>query len=350
MPLSQKLQIPYLFWYLEGASLDWDFLLTFAPDMRYASLMRNAGLLMALSAALFVGCKKEKDQKGPSLTVAGEPGVVTGDLTLEPNVDTTLRFKLIAQKGSGKDDADLKDYSFTVTIGGANVPIYANRPAPNGQSFTIDTVVDVTPGANGEVRRYTFTVNDKNGKSASRTFTITFRSTSSGPTLIVDSLYNGNYTNQSDNNGTHLRYQAGSGRLTLQNRTEANGNPGEILFVYWYSSTFQRHSVISPAILRDRSLYGTNPPAWDNPSTQATYFREPPASVNFATAGHADIISAYNNGVPINNEFTNNADQRAECRPGRVLAFKQGNLYGLIRVESVTSGGGATLSVKVARP
>jgi hypothetical protein len=35
--------------------------------------------------------------------------VVTGDLTLEPLMDTTLHFKLIAQKGSGKDDADLKD-------------------------------------------------------------------------------------------------------------------------------------------------------------------------------------------------------------------------------------------------
>ncbi len=313
--------------------------------------MRNAGLLMAFSAALFVGCKKEKEQKGPTLTVAGDPGVVTGDLTLEPNVDTTLRFKLIAQKGDGKDDADLKDYSFTVEIGGVNYPVYTNRPAPNGQSFTIDTTVRVR-GVSGEVRRYIFTVTDKNGKPASRTFTITFRSMSGdsgGPTTRVDSLYNGNYTNQSDNNGTHLRYQVGSGTLTLQNRTQANNNPSEILFVYWYSSTFQTHSVISPAILRDRSIYGTNPPAWDNPSTQATYFREPPASVNFATAGHADIISAYNNGTPVN--YPNNADQRAECTTGRVLAFKQGNIYGLIRVESVRSGGdGATLSVKVARP
>jgi hypothetical protein len=92
--------------------------------MKYASLMRNAGLLMALSVALFVGCKKEKDQKGPSLTVAAEPGVVTGDLTLEPLVDTTLRFKLIAQKGDGKDDADLKDYSFTIKTGVGNFPAY----------------------------------------------------------------------------------------------------------------------------------------------------------------------------------------------------------------------------------
>jgi hypothetical protein len=308
---------------------------------------------MALSAALFVGCKKEKEQNGPSLTVAGEPGVVTGDLTLEPLIDTTLRFKLIAQKGSGKDDADLKDYSFTVTIGGVNVPVYANRPAPNGQSFTIDTVVEVTPGANGEVRRYTFTVTDKNGKSASRTFTITFRSTSGGPTTRVDSLYNGNYTNQADTNGTHLRYQPSSSNpLTLQNRTQANGNADEILFVYFYSTTFNTHTVISPAILRNSNLY-PGKPGWNNSSTKTTIFREAPSSVtsaNFASISYQGIIDAYNNGTSITNEVPNNGDERALCTAGRILAFKQGNIYGLIRVESVTSGGGATLSVKVARP
>ena len=166
----------------------------------------------------------------------------------------------------------------------------------------------------------------------------------------VDTLLNESYTNQSDNKGTHLRYQEGSGTLTLQNRTDANRNPSEILFVYWYSSSSRRHSVISPAILRN-DIYNNTPPEWDNPSTKVTNFKEAPSSVNFATAGYADIINAYNNGSPINNEFRDNADQRAECTNGRVLAFKQGNIYGLIRVESVTSGGpGATLSVKVARP
>jgi hypothetical protein len=202
--------------------------------------------------------------------------------------------------------------------------------------------------ANGEVRRYTFTVTDKNGKSASRTFKITFQSTSGGPTVIVDSLYNGNYTNQSDNKGTHLRYQVGSGTFTLQSRTQANNNASEILFVYWYSSSSGRHSVISPAILGNDIYNGTDP-EWDNPSTLTTNFREAPSSVNFATAGYNDITSAYTNGTPVS-DFTGNADQRAECTSGRVLAFKQGNVYGLIRVESVTSGGGATLSVKVARP
>lgn len=298
---------------------------------------------MALSAALFVGCKKEKEQNGPSLTVAGEPGVVTGDLTLPPGTHP-LRFKLIAQKGSGKDDADLKEY----TITGTNNIVNVRRSAPNGQNFTIDTTMDIT-GANNQSYTITFTVTDKNDKSVSRKFTISFRDTGGTPVKYVDSLLNQSYTNQSDNKGTHLRYQVGSGTFTLQSRTQANNNASEILFVYWYSSSSGRHSVISPAILGNDIYNGTDP-EWDNPSTLTTNFREAPSSVNFATAGYNDIISAYTNGTPVS-DFTGNADQRAECTTGRVLAFKQGNIYGLIRVESVTSGGpGATLSVKIARP
>ena len=316
--------------------------------------MRNAGLLMALSVALFVGCKKEKDQKGPSLTPAGESGVVTGDLTLAPNTDTTLRFKLIAQKGTGKDDADLKDYSFTYTIGGAIVPAYTNRPALDGRSFTIDTTVRVT----GEDREYTFTVTDKNGKSASRTFKITFRSTSGGsggPMTRVDSLYNGSYTNQQDVKGTYLRYDPSSSPIfALQTRTEAEGNPSKILFVYYHSSTNPRpHSVISPAIM-GTSVYSSVPSLyWPNVPTDSTYFKIPrfPSGVDFDSANYQQIKDAFDNGTSISEEYTGNRTQRAECTTGRVLAFKQGNIYGLIRVESVTSGGpGATLSVKIARP
>jgi hypothetical protein len=330
--------------------VDWEFLLTFVPDMRYASLVRNVGLLMALSVALFVGCKKEKEQNGPSLTVAADSGVVTGDQTLPPGT-YALRFKLIAQKGTGKDDADLKEY----TITGTNNIVNVRRPAPNGQSFTIDITVEIT-GANGESYNITFTLTDKNDKSTERRFTIRFRDTTGSggggnnpPPRYVDSLLNASYTNQSDNKGTHLRYQVGSGTpLTLQTRSQANNNPSEILFVYWFGGV--RHSVISPAILRN-DIYNNTDPEWDNPSTQATYFKDATNIVDFARAGHADIINAYNNGAPINNEFQNNADQRAECRTGRILAFKQGNIYGLIRVDAATqSVAGCTLSVKVARP
>ncbi|GIV24805.1 MAG: hypothetical protein KatS3mg026_0497 [Bacteroidia bacterium] len=90
---------------------------------------------------------------------------------------------------------------------------------------------------------------------------------------------------------------------------------------------------------------------WDNPSTQATNFRSVPSGVNFEGITYQGIIDAYNNGTDVNDEFSGNGNQRAACTAGRLIAFKQGTIYGLVRVESVTSNAaGAILSVKVARP
>jgi|GEM_PF-1542134 len=312
--------------------------------MRYAIIVSRTGLLAALSVAAFVACKKEKEQNGPSIVVPNEPGVVAGDQTLQPGT-YSVHFKVVFQKGSGKDDADLKDFSFSVNPGAANQPIITNRPI-SGQTFTFDTTFEVN-GVAGQVYTYTFTVRDKNDKTASRSFKITFQA-SSQPSYI-DTLLNGQYTNQSDSKGTHLRYQVGSGALTLQSRTQADGNPSEILFVYYYSSTSNRHSIISPAILRD-SIYNGTPVEWDNPSTQTTNFRSVSSGVTFEGITYQGIIDAYNNGTDVN-DFPGNGNQRAECTAGRLIAFKQGNIYGIVRVESVTpNAAGAVLSVKVARP
>ncbi|GIV24804.1 MAG: hypothetical protein KatS3mg026_0496 [Bacteroidia bacterium] len=86
--------------------------------MRYASIVSRTGLLAALTVAAFVACKKEKEQNGPSIIVPNEPGIVAGDQTLDAGAHS-LRFKVIFQKGSGKDDADLKDFSFSVNTVGA---------------------------------------------------------------------------------------------------------------------------------------------------------------------------------------------------------------------------------------
>jgi hypothetical protein len=337
--------------------LDWEFLHTFALDMRYASLVRNAGLLMALSAALFVGCKKEKEQYGPSLIAAAEPGVVTGDLTLEPLIDTTLRFKLIAQKGSGKDDADLKDYSFTYTKGGANFTVYANRPAPNRQSFTIDTVVRVEGGANGEVRRYTFTVTDKNGKSASKSFKITFQSAPDNPPSgQIDALPSREYSNR-DGKGTYLIYDHNSGSFNLTNRTGAENNPDQILFLYYYRDEDPKyHSVIAPDVLSN-SGYDRSSIEWDRPWSTQTSLRLPPSGVNFDNVTYDGIRDAFENGQTVNDNIGDfNVGKRIKLLENRTLiAFKQTragkDIYGLIKIERLDDANKkATLSVKVRRP
>lgn len=313
--------------------------------MRYASKLAAAGLLIALTSATFVACKKEKEQNGPSISIPSESGVVTGDQTLAPGT-YPLKFKFIAQKGSGKDDADLKSYTFSVNSGtGASQTIKSGNLS--GATYTLDTTLEVR-GVSGQQFTYTFTVTDKNDKSASRSIKITFRDTGSTPTCTIDSFLNQTYNNQT--NGTFLHYISSSGQFERQNRTAADANPTEILFVYFYSSQSGKHSIISPAILRDANYDGTSV-EWDNPSGQTTNFRSAPSSTNFGSVDCAGIRDAYNNGAPVNNEFPGNGDQRAECRTGRIIAFKQGNIYGLVRVESVTANAeGATLSVKVVRP
>ncbi len=351
MPLSQKLPIPYPFWYLEGASLDWEFLLTFAPDMRYASLMRNAGLLMALSAALFVGCKKEKEQNGPSLMVVADSGVVTGDLTLPPGT-YDLRFKLIAQKGSGKDDADLKEY----TITGTNNIVNVRRSAPNGRNFTIDTTMEIT-GSNGQSYTITFTVTDKNGKSASKSFKITFQSSPDNPPSgQIDPLPSREYSNRGDGKGTYLIYDHNSGSFNLTDRSGAGNNPDQILFLYYYrdqNPTY--HSVIAPDVLSNDGYNGT-PLEWDRSWGTLTSLRLPPSGVNFDNVTYDGIKEAFDNGQEVDDNIGNfNVGKRIKLDGRTLIAFKQTragkDIYGLIKIEGLDNANKkATLSVKVRRP
>ncbi len=328
--------------------------------MRYAAVVKSAGLLMALGVALLVGCKKEKDQKGPSLTVAGDPGVVTGDLTL-PLGTHSLHFKLIAQKGSGKDDADLKSYSFSFNSGAGNIPVFTDRPAPNAQSFTIDTTFSVD-ARSPAVYTYTFTVTDKNGKSASKSFKITFQDTTSGgPTVYVDSLMGATYSNNSDGKGSYLLYDFPSSQpLQVATRSGAESSPGTILFVYYYSSTSNNYpSLIAPEILSDNTCYGNSNLYWPNYSGNVTTtFSEVSSSVNFEAAGYNEIVSAFNPNAVINDYSqqpceNTNSGKRAKIDSRNLVAFKQvrgvREIYGLVKVVN-RSGNTVTLSVKVARP
>ena len=320
--------------------------------MKYASLMRNAGLLMALSVALFVGCKKEKEQNGPSLTVAADLGVVTRDLTLPPGA-YPLRFKLIAQKGSGKDDADLKEY----TITGTNSIVNVRRPAPNGQSFTIDTTMEIT-GSNGESYTITFTVTDKNNNSDRKEFKITFQSSPDNPPSgqnQIDPLPSREYSNR-DGKGTYLIYDHNSGSFNLTDRTGAGSNPDQILFLYYYreqNPTY--HSVIAPDVLSNDGYNGT-PIEWDRSWSTATSLRVPRSGVNFDNVTYDGIRDAFENGQTEDDNIGDfNRGKRIKLEGRTLIAFKQTragkDIYGLIKIEGLDDANKkATLSVKVRRP
>ena len=305
---------------------------------------------MALSVALFVGCKKEKEQNGPSLTPAGDPGVVTGDRTLPPGT-YDLRFKLIAQKGSGKDDADLKEY----TITGTNNIVNVRRSAFNGQSFTIDTTMEIT-GSDGQSYTITFTVTDKNNNSDRKDFKITFQSSPDNPPSgQIDSYPEREYSNR-DGKGTYLIYDQNSGSFNLTDRTGAQNNPDQILFLYFYreqNPTY--HSVIAPDVLSNDGYNGSSI-EWDRSWSTTTSLKLPPSGVNFDNVTYDGIRDAFENGQRVDDNIGPfNVEKRIKLENRTLIAFKQTRgekvIYGLIKIERLDNDNKrANLLVKVRRP
>jgi hypothetical protein len=237
------------------------------------------------------------------------------------------------------------------------LPIYTNRPVPNGQSFTIDTVVNAR-GLNGEVREYTFTVTDKNGKSASKSFKITFQSSPDNPPSgQIDPLPSREYSNR-DGKGTYLIYDHNSGSFNLTDRAGAQNSPDQILFLYFYrdqNPTY--HSVIAPDVLSNSGYDGT-PIEWDRSWSTTTSLKLPPSGVNFDNVTYDGIRDAFENGQTVDDNIgTFNVGKRIKLEGRTLIAFKQTragkDIYGLIKIEGLDNTNNnqkATLSVKVRRP
>lgn len=317
----------------------WRDLITFASGMKYASLMRNAGLLMALGVALFVGCKKEKEQNGPSLTIV--QGTV-GENETRPLGRGTLTFSLIAQKGTGKDDADLKEWTFKADIDGSVNTI--TEPA-SGSSSRFDTVITYNV-QKPQVHTYTFTITDKNGKSASKSFKIIFQ---------FDSYLNKTYYNHPST--AYLIYDHNTGNFQIVDSIGSRRNPDQILFLYYFRADNPRyHSVIAPDVLSN-PCYNDTPLEWGRSWGTSTFLCVPPNNVDFNTVTYDGLRDAFNQCVQRDDTIGScNVGKRLKLDTRDLIAFMQirstrDTIYGLIKKESLNSNNGsAILSVKVRRP
>ncbi|MCS7298002.1 MAG: hypothetical protein RMK19_03245 [Bacteroidia bacterium] len=327
--------------------------------MRSANKPRFGGLVIALACvATFVACKREKEQNGPQILVPSEQGIVTGDETKAPG-SYTLRFKLIFQKGSGKDDAELKDFSFSFNSGAGNVPIITNRPAPGRESFTFDTSFSIN-GADGQTYTYTFSVRDKNEKTASKSFRITFRQQQSTPQGRVFEGQNLQL------NSTSCFLVVGSASIEVKPLSEL-GTPGNVLAAFIYRTQAPRtYTLVTPDSL-GKGNYQLAPINWTASSKPTTVFYSiGEAEYNQATDSAA--IRTLVNSLTDNNKvkYINNGDgaramiaiESGDSNPSNTdgphpyLGFRQslGNtqIWGVIKRESFGNGS-ATVTVKAIR-
>lgn len=307
--------------------------------MRYASIITRTGLITALSMAAFMACKKEKEQNGPSIIIPNETGVIAGDQTVPPGTHT-VRFKLVFQKGSGKDDADLKDFSFTFNAGAGNQTVFANRPAPNGSSFTFDTTLDIT-GTAGQTYTYTFSVRDKNDKSASKSFKITFRDTATSP---QGTLLTGQITLDTTNAFIYISPNG------IERRNLAGVQAGDAAYVVAAlivrSSSPQTYSLVTPDSL-GKGNYTNNPNInWTANPKPTTIFYQADAQLYAQVTDSAALRNLSWSSLSRTKYINNGDGARATLHtddnmpqntsgPHEYLAFQQqlssSNIWGVLR-------------------
>ncbi|MCX8112033.1 MAG: hypothetical protein N3E49_02370 [Bacteroidia bacterium] len=328
--------------------------------MRRITRLTTVGLTAALAAAIFIACKREKEQNGPSILIPNEPDVIAGDKTVPPG-STTLKFKFIFQKGSGKDDADLKDFSFTFNQGGGNVPAFSNRSAPNGTSFTWDTTFSIN-GTAGAVYTYTVSVRDKNDKTASRSIRITFQQPSSGQpgayftaTITLDTV------------DRPFIYFTGNS-ITAQSLSGLSEARGVIASLVVRRVNINQYSVVTPDSLGKgnytfpylnwtaspkprTTFYAITPNEYDgvtDSTSAAQLIAGLPEANKTKFSGNADGARALLSGTPDNSTTTSG--------PHEFLAFDQqfpansptSRIRGVIKRTSV-SGASVSLEVKAIR-
>ncbi|MGQ9863022.1 MAG: hypothetical protein ACUVRD_00855 [Bacteroidia bacterium] len=310
--------------------------------VKVAAVVLSVGLVTSLTA-----CKKEKEQNGPSVTLEVRHDGMSHDRDFTLPLGThRLIIRADFKKGTGKDDADLKSYN--ISYGGSYTIPGESGSATQGAAFTVTDTITVE-ALSASTLTVSVNVTDKNDETASKAIKITFQNPSTPAAEIVSGSFT--VTNQSDGKGTYIVYTT-SDALEAKDRAGAQNTPDRVLFVYYFSTNSNRHSVISPFILKS-SIYDGTPVEWDDPDTKTAEWVELSSSDNYDTVQtEAGLQSLYNGGTPINDEFPSNGNERAELTPGRVLAFKWGGgaRYGVVKVTSVDNQNkSAKIAIKVSK-
>ncbi len=295
----------------------------------YMKSIKLSLVLFAVIATIFVGCKKDDEEKqlNPTISFASDgPGFYVADASVDSG--TTVNVKIIAQKG--KDGAKLKMFKATKAVTGAT-----------------ETLVDSTlTSASDETFNYTysgpivtspttlnFTITDKDGKSATKSikFTIT-----AGPTITKPTVTTLNFTST-------LVFFNGS---TVVDTATAKSSPNTAYFRY-YNSSATGTTLISGAQLATAAYSST--PIYAPWATATAEFRTLSISdTEFQAAKNQDksqLTTWFDAGTKTVADPNNPAGTRANnLAPGQFLGIYAGNK---IWIAKVTATSQTSLSLEV---
>lgn len=283
------------------------------------SLQFKTGLiLMALFAVLFVGCNKEEEKLlDPTISFEGGAGLISADATVDSA--STIRIKVIAQKG--KDGAKLKQFKVTKAVTGATQTITDSTLSSASDETFNYTLQDIANVA----ATYTFTITDKDGKTATKSIKITL---TTGPVITKPTVSNWNFT-------TTLCFFNGS--AVIDSATAA-GSPSTAYFRY-YNSGATGTTLISAANLATAAYNGTAVySAW---ATATAEFRTLSITATEFDAlkdqDKANLVTTFNNGTKVTADANNPAGTRANnLATGNLLGIQCGGKTYIVKVTATS--------------
>ncbi len=186
----------------------------------YMKSIKLSLVLFAIIATIFVGCNKEEDEslKNPTITFASD-GMDYYVADAEVDSNSTVKVKIIAQKGS--EGAKLRNFKLAKEVTGLNATVVDSNltsASENTFNYTYTTSIVTNPTT------LTFTITDKDGKSATKKIKFTIKQ---GATIIKPTVVNLNFTST-------LVFFNGS---AVVDTSSAKSSPSTAYFRYYHSST-----------------------------------------------------------------------------------------------------------------
>ena len=293
---------------------------------------------LTLLASVFTGCKKDDEVKLEDPTITLDGIGVSADVTKETG--EVIRFKILVNKGADGKNIDMFVSKSTSSLTGT--PFTSTHTKINNASFPLDTLITLPSAA--QTIDYEFTATTTDGKTATRKIKVTVN-LPSGP-VAPKSFSSVTFSND---NGFLATSVASATQGT--DSSIAKGNSSNVDITYFYSSSTTFHSFISPLTRKGTNYQGTAAyqswgavqTIWKTTTLTATDFDAVDDQTTLAghfTNGTLAVYPSNTDGERIGgNDFA----------VGKVFAFKNASSgkYGLVKIVGVTSGGGATVAIKV---
>ncbi|MCS6904850.1 MAG: hypothetical protein RML72_02665 [Bacteroidia bacterium] len=303
--------------------------------------VRPLKILLAIGIGLgiwFAGCSDEEKELNPTLTLDGGNEFVASNKEMEP--ETSFKVKVTANKG--KDGKDLDKFEIKVSYDGAVPQRDTLIEKINSSSFTLTRNLRTRKSEGTE--RWIFTITDKDGKTAERSFTITVKKkdTNPPPPIPPNSFtLNLNNTNAFASSSDGLVYNAANGQA----------NASKVDLTYFFSSV-SGNNMASPAARKDASIYSNFAITWGTVQTEFRNVSVTAAEFD-ALNDQSRIKTFFDGGTPT--KVTQSPDGTRFNTSGgdfvanKVIAFhnRSTNKYGLIKIVSVAADANSSAVVQI---